>query len=302
MSELSREQRIRRVLLQILALNLAVAAAKLGYGLWSRSVAIQADALHSTFDGLANLVGLASMALAAAPPDDEHPYGHHRFELLGALGIAFLIAATAGAVAWEAIGRIGEESHARIEGGGLVLLGVVAMVSLSISRWEKRVSVELSSPVLAADSLHTLTDFFGTLVVFAAAVGIWMGAQWLDVAAALVIAVLIAHAAWTIARQGIAVLLETAAVPRSSVEAATLAVDGVRSCHKIRSRGTAGAVFVDLHIQVDPQESVETAHDRSGAVKAAIRRALPEVSDVLVHIEPDESSRPTATAPREDPP
>lgn len=283
-----RDARVRRVLLQILALNLGVAAVKFGFGMWSRSVAIEADALHSTFDGLANLVGLAAMAAAAAPPDEEHPYGHHRFELLGALGIAALILATAVGIAWQAIGRVGATSHAQMQPAGLALLVALAGVSFLVSRYELRVGKELDSPVLQADSMHTLTDFFGTLVVLGAAIGIWLGVGWLDVAAALVIAALITHAAWSIAKDGLAVFLEAAAVPRKAVSQAALSVDGVHSCHKIRSRGTAGSVFVDLHIQVDPDESVKIAHDRSGAVKAAIKEALPEVADVLVHIEPVE--------------
>ena len=284
----SRDRRVRRVLLSILAVNLTVAAIKFAFGLWSRSVAVEADALHSTFDGLANLVGLASMAMAVAPPDDEHPYGHHRFELLGALGIAALIAATAAGIAWEAVNRVGAVTNARMEPAGLALLGGMALVSLFVSRYEGKIGKELDSPVLQADSLHTLTDFLGTLVVLAAAIGIWLGYAWVDVAAALIVAALIAHAAWSIARDGIAVLLETAAVPPEAVEKAVLSVPGVHSCHKIRSRGTPGTVFVDLHIQVDPDESVKVAHDRSGAVKGAIMAALPEVADVLVHIEPDE--------------
>jgi len=288
MSQTARDARVRRVLLAILALNLGVAAVKFAFGLYSHSVAVQADALHSTFDGLANLVGLASMALASAPPDEEHPYGHHRFELLGALGIAALIAATAAGIAWEALSRVGEPSQAHMEPAGLVLLALMAMISLGVSRYENRVARETESPILQADSLHTLTDFFGTLIVLAAGIGIWLDITWLDGIAALLIAALIAYAAWTIAKDGIAALLETAAVPRDAVEKAVLTVPGVYSCHKIRSRGTHGNVFVDLHIQVDPEESVRVAHDRSGAVKSAIKEALPEVADVLVHIEPDE--------------
>jgi len=283
-----RQARIRRVLWAVLALNLVVAGAKIAYGLFANSIAIQADALHSTFDGLANLVGLAAMAMASAAPDPEHPYGHHRFEMLGALGIAAMIGATAGGIAWQAVLHIGEPSTAHVEPGGLVLLGLLACVSLGISLYEAKIGKELGSPVLAADSRHTLTDFFGTLVVFAAAVGIWLGVAWLDTAAALVVAALVAWAAWQILREGLNVFLEAAAVDVGAVEGAALSVDGVLSCHKVRSRGAGDAIFVDLHIQVDPNESVQVAHDRSGAVKAAIRRAIPGVTDVLVHIEPDE--------------
>ena len=128
-----RQARIRRVLWAVLALNLVVAGAKIAYGLFANSIAIQADALHSTFDGLANLVGLAAMAMASAAPDPEHPYGHHRFEMLGALGIAAMIGATAGGIAWQAVLHIGEPSTAHVEPGGLVLLGLLACVSLGIS-------------------------------------------------------------------------------------------------------------------------------------------------------------------------
>ena len=283
-----RQRRIRHVLWGVLVINLLVAAAKIVYGVYAHSIAIQADALHSAFDGLANVVGLTAMALAAAPPDREHPYGHHRFELLGALGIAALIGATAAGIAWEAVSRIGQPSTAQVDPGGLVLLGLLAFVSLGISLYEAKVGRELASPVLAADSKHTLTDFFGTLVVFGAAVGIWLGVTWLDTAAALMVAGIVAVAAIQILRGAIDVFLEAAAVDVAEVERATLSVDGVRSCHKIRSRGSADAVFVDLHIQVDPDESVQVAHDRSGAVKAAIIEDIPGVVDVLVHIEPDE--------------
>lgn len=279
---------MRRVLLWVLAANLAVAAAKFGYGVWARSVAVQADALHSTFDGLANLVGLGSITLAAAPPDREHPYGHHRYELLGALGIAVLIAATGVGIGWEAVSSLGEPNRVRMNLPGLALICVVAAVSFTISRYENRVGNELNSPVLLADAAHTMTDVFGTGVVLAASIGIYLGVGWLDVPAALIVAAIVGHAAWEILRDAIDVLLETAAVPREDVERAALSVEGVHSCHKIRSRGTPGSIFVDLHIQVDPWEPVGLAHDRSGAVKVAIMQEIPGVADVLVHIEPDD--------------
>ncbi|MCK6526964.1 cation diffusion facilitator family transporter [Myxococcota bacterium] len=283
-------RQVRRILWSILGLNVAVAAAKLAYGFASGAVAIQADGVHSLLDGSANVVALVALRFAAAPPDPEHPYGHRRFEAAGAAVVGMLILAGAGAIAREAWQGIFHGREPEVGAGGIALVMAVAALNLGISTWEARAGKRLGSALLTADAAHTRSDFLASLIALVAAVGIAAGQPWIDVPAAVVVLGLVVHTGLGVLGREVGVLVDRAAVEAGAVERIALAEPGVRGCHKVRSRGHAHAAFVDLHVQVDPGMTIAEAHDVAGRVKARIRAAMPEVVDVLIHVEPYEGN------------
>jgi cation diffusion facilitator family transporter len=153
-----RERDIRRVLWVVLVLNIAVALAKLLYGLFSHSVAMQADGIHSLFDGASNVVGLIGMWFASRPADQSHPYGHGKFETFTAAAIAAMLGVAGYTVARGAIDSLQGQGEARVTIASFAIMIGTLTVNLGVTTWESREGRRLSSEVLVADARHTLSD------------------------------------------------------------------------------------------------------------------------------------------------
>ncbi|MFW6074334.1 MAG: cation diffusion facilitator family transporter [Chloroflexota bacterium] len=282
----SRLSRVRFVLIVILALNFGVAIAKIAVGLAVGSLAMSADGVHSLLDGASNIIALIGIAVAARPPDRDHPYGHHRFETLTSLGIAaFMLLALYGIL---------QGAYERVTGGGGPEIGTVALITmlvtlainLAVTTWERREGRRLKSSVLLADSRHTLSDVFVSLSVIASFGLIELGFGGADVAVTLVIAGLIAWGAWQIVRDATLVLADSAVEEPTDIRETVLSVPGVHGAHAIRSRGGEDRVWVDLHIQVNPEMSVEDGHEIASEVARRVEDEFKRPADVTVHVEP----------------
>ena len=259
-----RMRSIRRVLWVILVLNLAVAAAKYVYGLMSGSASMQADGIHSVFDSAGNVVGLVGIALAARPADDSHPYGHAKFETYASLVIGVLLLLAAFEVGSSAVGKLvsGVYTAEVTPVSFIVMVGTLA-VNIGVTTYERRCAKRLKSEVLAADANHTLSD-------------------------ALVSIVAILATAYDVFKHALATLSDHARIPDKDVRAVAMGVPGVQDAHHIRTRGTEGEVYADLHVLVAPGMTVGEAHELSERVERAIMQRFPNVIEVLVHIEPND--------------
>ena len=282
-----RDRGVRRVLLIVLGLNLAVAAIKLALSVRTGALSLLADGIHALLDASSNVVGIVGIAVAARPADAGHPYGHRRFETLAALCIGLLIlSGMAGIVQglWE--GLAGRRALPDVTPLSAGLLAVTIVANFGISRFEARKGAELRSGVLQADAGHTLSDTLGALAVLASFGATWLGFRAADLVAAVVVALLIARTAWSVLRENLGVLADRARLDPLAVHRIAMSITEVRGAHKIRSRGSADHVLVDLHIHVDPTMTVERAHRVTHEVAGAVRAAFPEVADVLIHTEP----------------
>jgi cation diffusion facilitator family transporter len=284
---LSNAAEVQRVLKIVLALNLAVAAAKLGYGLFAGVVSIQADGVHSLLDAFGNVIGLVSVRFAASPPDRDHPYGHGRFEHLAAAGVGVLILlglVEVGSGAWRAFagGAVPDTDL-----GGLAVIGGTLIVNLLVTRYETNRARALGSAFLMADARHTLSDVFVTLLVAVAWVGMRLGSRFADPIGAVLVMIIIGRVGWSVLRDNVPVLLDAAPLDPEPIRAIVLGIAGVVGCHQVRSRGSPRAMYLDLHIQVDPAMTVLEGHALGHRVKDELIRRIPGVHDVLVHLEPD---------------
>jgi cation diffusion facilitator family transporter len=282
-----RYRSIRNVLLVVLALNLAVAVAKLVYGTMSHSVAMEADGFHSLFDGASNVIGLVGIWFASRPADDEHPYGHAKFETFAAalIGIILVYAGY----------TVGQGAIDSLFGRGLptevttisfaVMLGTLA-VNVLVTTWERRAGRRLGSEVLIADAGHTLSDVMVSIGVIVSLVIVRLGWEQADGIVALLVAVLIFRTAWRILRGVLHTLGDAARLPTDEVATAARLVPGVVSCHKVRTRGSERYVSVDLHVEVAPGTTVERGHEIAHEVEASLRRTYCQITDVVVHLEP----------------
>lgn len=283
-----RQRKVRRILWVIMALNLAVAAAKFVYGCISGSGSMRADGIHSSFDSLGNLVCLAVLAAASRPADEKHPYGHHKFESYASAAIGVSLLAVALTVASEAVDKlVGGFEPARVDAGSFVVMGVTLLMNVCVSRYEARRGRELRSDMLIADAQNTMSDVWVSLSVIAGLVMVRAGLPVADPIVSLVVAVFIVHAAFEVFRQVNVSLVDRARIPEADLRRLVESVEGVRSAHAIRTRGTEDATYADMHVLVDPAMTVVRAHDVASGVERVVRSFYPQVVDVVVHVEPD---------------
>lgn len=278
---------VNRVLSQVLGLNLLVAVVKIIAGLMAGSISMIADGLHSTVDASSNIIGLVGVTIAKNPPDENHPYGHHKYETFATLGIGLLLLLTSWQMLQSIFTRLTAATTPEITTLSFAVMIVTLIINLAVARYEKKQGERLNSGLLLADAAHTRSDIFVSFSVLASLLAVQWGWVWIDLGVALVIGGFIGRTGWKIVRQASDTLADRAAVDASLVEQVALSVAGVHSCHKIRSRGSEQAIHLDLHIQVDGQMSLAEAHHLGHLTQDHLKKEL-GVSDVLVHVEPVE--------------
>lgn len=284
--------KIKWVLVIILILNWGVAAAKMVLGLITRCQSMTADAFHSLADGASNIIGLIGIALSSQPVDAGHPYGHKKYETFFSLGIAALLIIVAINLAREGFSRFFVPVTPQVDSRSFVVMIVTMLVNTWVMRFEFKRGRALKSDILVADSMHTRADIFTSLSVIVALIGIKAGYPIIDPAVTMLISCFIAFAAYEIIKEASRILCDSMAIMDvKRVTQVVLEVKGVRACHKIRTRGRPDDICIDLHVQVDSDMHIDEAHKICYAIEETLKDKIPEVSDVLVHIEPKEKRR-----------
>jgi len=286
MDSAERFRNIQRILMYVLILNWGVAAAKLVYGFKIRSASMMADGFHSFSDGSSNMIGLLGIWVASRPVDQDHPYGHKKFETLTSVAISGLLFLACFNVVREGVLRFIHPVIPQVTARSLVVMVVTLTGNIGVMIYESRNGKRLKSDVLLSDALHTRADIFISFSVLVTLAGVRLGYPIVDPVASLVIAVFIAIAAVDILRESSRVLSDAVAVPTEEVRSVVLSIKGIKECHKIRSRGRPDDIHIDLHVLVDPEMDVHKAHHLSYAIENKIKRDFPGVTDVIVHMEP----------------
>jgi len=277
---------VRRVLLGVLIANLTVTVIKITLGAVTGALAVVADGFHSLVDSSSNLIGLAAIRLAERSADERYPYGYQKYETLGALAIGGLLLAAVWEILQNVIERVLHGSQPEITWLTFGLMALTFPVNVLIVIFETRAGRRLNSEILLADATHTRTDLYVTASVILSMAGVWLGWGWVDLIVASGVVVLILRAAFQILKDAAGSLADVAVVDPEQVSEIAYAVPGVRYVHNIRSRGTSEAVFVDLHVKVDPAMSTAQAHAVASEVERRTRSGIPNVVDAIVHIEP----------------
>ncbi len=280
---------VQRVLLVALAVNVSVSLLKLVLGLLTGSLAVLADAMHSATDGLSSLMGLITNNLSDPNPDRDHPYGHDKYEALGALAIAGFILVTALEILRTAIERIaGGLRPLRLDDQDLLLLLIVLGCNLLLAGYERSEGKRLGSPLLLADAKHTTSDIWSTVVVLVGLAGaVWLGQSWLDVALAIPLCLLLGRACWQVLRSNLPWLVDQIAIAPEAIHEVAMGVPGVLNVHDIASRGVLGQrVFIELHMVVDAND-LPTAHRITELVEEHLEQRFGPVR-CTIHLEPRE--------------
>jgi len=282
----SRYAAVNRVLVNVLVLNLIVAAAKIAYGAWSGAVSILSDGFHSLTDSASNVVALVGIRAARAPADKGHPYGHRKFETLAAAAIFAFLLVVLVEIVRASIARLRTGLMPRVDSRAFaVMIGTIIM-NLLVVAYESRAARRLNSELLLADSMHTRSDVYTSLTVIAALVGVWLGWPILDAAGGLIVAFFIGHAGFSIARETSSILTDRVVMEESDIRRVVMGVPEVLGCHEIRTRGSADHVFLDLHVWFPGEMRLDEAHRLSHVVKDRLMEHFPQLVDVIMHLEP----------------
>lgn len=277
---------VRRVLVITLLLNLLVLGLKVGIGWWTGSLSLLADALHSLTDSANNVLGLITNHLASPKPDREHPYGHQKFEAVGALGIAAFLGIACFEIVQGAVTRLVEQRlTVTMSAPALWLLLIVLGINIFVAFYERAVGRRVGSPILIADANHTMSDIWVTILVMAGLIGVWSGYIWLDVVLAFPVALLVLWSGWTVLKDNLPWLVDEIAIAPEAIHAIAMQVPGVVNCHDIASRGIIGRqVFIEMHMIVATKD-VETAHQITEVVEAHLEERYGPAR-IVIHIEP----------------
>ena len=279
---------IKRILWVILFANLAVAAAKIGLGYLTSSASVLADGFHSLTDGSSNIIGLVGMSFASKPVDEDHPYGHHKFETMSSLMIVGMLFFLAIQIFSEAIGKFTHPVVPTIDIWTFVVMVSTLIINLFVTVYEYNAGKKLHSTLLMSDALHTRSDVFVTIGVIASLILVKLGLPvWIDPLVSLGVAAVILKAAVEIFKMASAILLDSKVVDEKIIAEVVNRLPEVRGVHHIRSRGTLANLFIDLDVLLEPQITLIDAHYIAHTIERVLQDHFKDsIVQVIAHLEP----------------
>lgn len=272
--------------------NLILTLFKLLAGVVAHSGAMISDAVHSASDVLSTFVVIAGVKLAGKESDQEHPFGHERFECVAAIILSVMLAVTGAGIGWAGIQNIlGGSGELMIPGKLALVAAVVSIVSKEAMYWYTRAAAKkLGSSSLMADAWHHRSDALSSIGSFVGILGARLGVPVLDPVASVVICLFILKAAWDIFQDAISKMLDTAC-PKEVEEAmrqTVLSQPGVLRIDRLQTRLFGDRIYVEVEIAADANVPLSQAHETSAQVHHAIEGQFPKVKHCMVHVNPME--------------
>ncbi len=271
-------------------LDLVLGVLKIAIGIASSSLALISDGIHSLSDLVTDIFVVVIARFSHAEPDKEHPYGHRRFETLGTIILGIVLFAVAGIICYDSLLRLGAPDVLPVPGWAGILVAIASIGSKEwIYRYTKQVADAQNSALLLANAWHSRTDALSSIAVLIGILGARLGYPVMDVLAAVFIALMIGKIAWQLISNSLSELVDTA-LPAARVEALrqhAMTCEGVLDVHELRTRLHGGRIFVDLHVQVDDRVSVSEGHYLADRINASMKQAFPEITDIVIHIDPE---------------
>lgn len=280
----------RRVTLVGAATNTFLTIMQIIIGILGHSQALVADAMHTLSDLLSDGLAYWTARHSSSAPDSDHPYGHARFETAATLGIATLLTIVGIGIGWFAIERLFHANTIIIPNAlTLYTAGITVLAKEGLYHYTVRMATQLQSDMLRASAWHHRSDAASSVVVFIAVAGSLFGWAYLDSLAAIVVGLMIINIGIDLGKRAIRELVDTglSAAKIQTIRSTILTVDGVRDLHLLRTRQLGYMAIADVHILVEPYLSVSEGHQIGLEVELRLKQTVPELSDVTVHIDPE---------------
>lgn len=265
--------------------------AKLIAGVLYGSHALVADGIHSLSDLVTDFLVVFIVGVSHQAPDEDHPYGHERFETIGTVILGFLLVAVAGAMAYDsALNLLAPDTIALPEWPALVIAALSVLLKEWIFRYTLKVGKRLKSDLLIANAWHSRTDAYSSIVVFVGVGGAMLGVTWLDSLAAMAVAVFVAKIGWDLSWKSLRELVDTA-IPQDELERikqVAMEVEGVQEVHSFKSRQMGAKILLEMHLQVNPYLSVSEGHYIGDTVVMRLLKEFSDVGHIIFHIDSED--------------
>ena len=295
----TRYQDIRKVTLVGAVVDLVLGVAKIIVGVIASSQALIADGIHSLSDLATDFLVLFAAKHAHREADDEHPYGHGRIETVATVVLGVSLVAVAVGISYDAIRRLMAPELLLHPGWLALLVALISVLSKElIYQYTARAARRLRSKMLRANAWHSRTDAISSIIVVIGVIVTMLGYPSFDALAAVAVALMVAKIGWDLLWKSLQELIDTALDPErvEAIRETIMAVDGVRTCHMLRTRHSGSDALVDVHILVDPALSVSEGHQIGEAVRWRLIKTIDDVSDVTVHIDPEDDEQASSCA------
>jgi cation diffusion facilitator family transporter len=289
----------RRIALISVGVSATLAASKLVIGWLAGSTSVMADGFESAGDVVTSSVVVFGLMVAARPPDENHPYGHGRSEMLSGLVVGLILAAAGAGICVHSLERAGS-SHIAPAAYGVWPLIASILVKTVLSTVKFRYGTRVRSASLVADAWNDAVDILsGTVALAALGITLYDPVHFLraDHYGGFAVGLIVVFTAARIVYDTSLQLMDTMPEARimKQIREVAVQVPGVRGVEKCYARKTGFQYHVDLHLEVDPEITVRESHDIATQVRIRLKEHLEFIADVLVHVEPADLS--TYTAP-----
>jgi cation diffusion facilitator family transporter len=282
-------------------INALLGFIKLIGGVLFHSHALIADGVHSFSDLITDVMVLFASKYGSQAVDDSHPYGHQRIETAATLFLSLVLIMAGTGIAWDSITEISNKSHTMPGWLSLPIAVLSILANEGLFHYTQRVGQRIKSDLIIANAWHHRSDAASSIVVLIGLLGSLAGFIYLDALAAVIVGLMIIQMGWSYGWNSVKELVDTAVDPDiiANIEKLILQVGGVTKIHQLRSRSMGRDIFLDVHILVEPHISVSEGHFIAQHVHVALMKALEQVKDVTVHVDPedDETSCPSLHLP-----
>lgn len=284
----------KRTTLVSVAVNIVLSTLQIFIGYFARSQALIADGIHSLSDLLSDFVVLLANHHSQKDPDDDHPYGHQRFETAAALFLGVILMSVGAGMVWMSVERImNPEAIPDVAPIALAIAILTLFTKEGLFRYMLSAAKRVKSSMLVANAWHARSDAASSLVVAIGILGHLLGYKILDPIAALIVGLMIARMGWQFGFGAFNDLMDRG-IDEKELQEITQTLNetpGVLGVHDIRTRKMGDMVLVDAHIEVDRTLSVEQGHDIAVAARDTVMRRH-RVLDLLAHVDPVDAPKP----------
>ncbi|PIP81139.1 MAG: cation-efflux pump [Gammaproteobacteria bacterium CG22_combo_CG10-13_8_21_14_all_40_8] len=287
----NRKAALQKANLVSFIVDLFLSAIKIVVGFLYHSQALVVDGIHSFSDLVTDLFVIWITRLSHQDPDEEHPYGHARFETAGTVIFGLILLAVAAVFMWKGMHEIWSHSDFLMPGWPALGIAVVAVfIKEALYQYTLKMAFMYNSPLLRANAWHHRSDVLSTIVVIVGISGALSGAPWLDPLAAIVVAMMIAWVGVALIKKSIIELVDTSPLSEQlpKLKQQISRIKGVRGVHSLRSRRMGPNILLDVHIQVPSTISVSEGHQIGDTVSQTLIENHDEISEVFVHIDPED--------------
>ena len=286
-----RYQQMKKVTLVGAMVNFILAVVQVLIGVSGHSSALVADGVHTVSDLLGDFAVLWASKEANKSADEDHPYGHGRFETLATVVLGVILLVVGALIGMNAINKLIHVNDILQPQKLTIFAAMLAIVfKESLFHYTMRVAKATRSKMLEANAWHHRSDVFSSVIVLIGIVGALWGYVYMDVVAAFLVAILISKMGFGMAWESVKELADNALDPEKveTIKNMIADVEGVQSLHMLRTRKMGGYALADVHIQVEPRLSVSEGHQISETVRQTLIKSVTELDDITVHIDPED--------------